>query len=529
MATAFVPIRLSSSRLPEKHLLPIGDRLLLGWVVHRLKQARTVERIVLCVPDEPLSDKVASFARDAGVECFRYLGDVNDVIGRLTAAARHYQADVCVLASGDCPLLVPETIDGLVDALQQQHARLANFAAWEGRGPIHEGMLVAERSLWEEANAFPQAPALREHHFIPLRFPEYGFPSFATASFLDKPIYYRIKHRISVDTASDLEFMRDMHRRLKAAGQEFTLEHVLTLLEREPALAERNRHVKQKGLKDRSLRLVMVATAAGRYGMGNLMRALDVSRELVDRYGMGVAFRVWDHTAAEYVQRAGFTVSDVGDPPSFDLDASACDAVVLDLNKQVELSEGHVALLRGKSNRPVIVIDNVHGAAKLATKIIVPTAHHSRDLAAPRVLSGAEFVVVRAVVRALRVGASPFAARKFILVDGRDPSQRAQCEKHLAAVRAHEPGLIVRWMEAFDDSFPVLLAQARYLVAPFGVSAYEALYLGTTPVVFARDRQDEAGVLRFYMFANDVNAVGRLGNGAARIADEIASCVKLTL
>ena len=529
MATAFVPIRLSSSRLPEKHLQTIGDRSLLGWVVHRLKQARTIERVVLCVPDEPLSDKVAAFARDADVECFRFIGDVNDVVGRLTAAARHYQAEVCVLASGDCPLLVPQTIDGLVEALQNQRVRLANFSARDGAGPVHEGLLVAQRTLWEEAEAFPQAASLREHHFIPLRFPEYGFPSFSSAAFLDKPIYYRVKHRISVDTASDLEFMRDMVCRLARAAQDFTLENVLTLLEREPELAARNRHVKQKGLNDRSLRVVFFATAVSRYGMGNLMRALDVSRELVDRYGMGVSFRVWDPAAAEHVRSAGFAVSEVGEPPSFDLDSVSCDIAVLDLNCNIELSERHLRMLRGAAQRPVVIIDNLQGAAKLADKIIIPTAHHARDNDARTLVNGAEYVVIRAAIRAQRAHTADPSQRSLLLVDGRDPQQRSTAEHYLDLVRKDEPRLTVRWVDKFDETYPALLAQARYLIAPFGMSAYEALYLGVVPVVFGRESHDEASIMRFWQFAADRNAVARLGSGAVRIADEIASCIQLTM
>ena len=108
---AFVPVRLTSSRLPEKHLRIIGDRTLLEWVIKRLQDAREIDQIVICAPNEPESRFLETFALKEGVDIFIFKGDVNDVVGRLTQAAVIYEAEICVLASGDCPLISSFSLD----------------------------------------------------------------------------------------------------------------------------------------------------------------------------------------------------------------------------------------------------------------------------------------------------------------------------------------------------------------------------------------------------------------------------------
>jgi spore coat polysaccharide biosynthesis protein SpsF len=54
-------------------------------------------------------------------------------------------------------------------------------------------------------------------------------------------------HRWTVDTAEDLHLVREVMARLTPThGEVFGLEEVLALLEREPWIAEINRHVEQK-------------------------------------------------------------------------------------------------------------------------------------------------------------------------------------------------------------------------------------------------------------------------------------------
>ncbi len=230
-AVAFVPVRLTSSRLPEKHLCQIGDRRLVDWVMGRLQAAKELDQVVICCPDEPGVEKLQDF------ELFIYPGDPHDVVGRLTAAAQAYAADICVLASGDCPLLDAAEVDRLVVALRQGgDLALSN----------DEGLQAMQRSVWERAERSSDRFELREHQFPVVKI------------FVDLQVIEagssRLKHRLSVDRKADLEFMEMVYQGCMRHGWPFDLKHAIQLLQLEPDLMKINAHVYQKQLLDKTPR-----------------------------------------------------------------------------------------------------------------------------------------------------------------------------------------------------------------------------------------------------------------------------------
>ena len=303
---AFVPVRLTSSRLPEKHLKFIGDRTLLSWVIKRLKACKELDEIVICVPDEPESEKLKDVCEKEGVNLYVYKGDVNDVVGRLTEASRHYDADICVLASGDCPLLSPETIDRLINFLKENpEYHRAVISGKNGKRPIHEGIEVARREVWELSDRFSDTPELRERQFPVIKVYPEKFSHLKVGRIEDKDVFYSLNHRISVDTPSDLEFMNKVYEELKKRKKDFNLENVIELLKENPELKKVNFHVCRKGLKDKSFKVLFFVSAVSNFGFGNLVRSLEVGTRLVDE-GIGVRFAVLDETAKEMCERKHF-------------------------------------------------------------------------------------------------------------------------------------------------------------------------------------------------------------------------------
>ncbi|KJU83594.1 acylneuraminate cytidylyltransferase, partial [Candidatus Magnetobacterium bavaricum] len=76
------------------------------------------------------------------------------------------------------------------------------FEPINGVFPIHEGIVVARRWMWELAEKLSDTPHLREHHFpvyVQNVYPE-KFAHIKHLSFRDEEVFYSLKHRISVDT-----------------------------------------------------------------------------------------------------------------------------------------------------------------------------------------------------------------------------------------------------------------------------------------------------------------------------------------
>ena len=286
-AVAFVPVRLTSSRLPEKHLKKIGDKTLLEWVIKRLKDCKELDEIVICAPDEPESQKLSEICKREDVKLYIHPGDVNDVVGRLTTAARLHNADICVLASGDCPLLEPSTIDKLVGYLKEHpDVDIADIAPLGDKPPIHEGIFVARRKVWELADKCSDTPELREHQFPVLKIYPQKFARFKKVWLRDKGIFYAINHRISVDTPKDLSFMNRVYKELVAEGKTFDLKNVIELLLRKSEILKINADVKQKEIGDKNYNVLFVIGKCR-----NLLLALEIADYLTS-FGIGVRFLV---------------------------------------------------------------------------------------------------------------------------------------------------------------------------------------------------------------------------------------------
>lgn len=109
-----VPARLDSSRLPGKQLRLIQGRPLLELLVERMRAVSGVRDLVIATTDRAVDEPLVKWAQDRELGVYR--GAHEDVLGRLDAAARHFEADIVVRANGDNPLLAPSvTENGLAE------------------------------------------------------------------------------------------------------------------------------------------------------------------------------------------------------------------------------------------------------------------------------------------------------------------------------------------------------------------------------------------------------------------------------
>jgi len=128
MTTAvFIPVRLDSTRLPQKALREIAGKPALQYLIERLKLAQSPDLIVICTTTEPGDAPLQSLADAAGVELFR--GDKDDLLARFHAAAEHYQVGLIINVDGDDLLVDPEQVDAVAQLLKDSGA---DFITCEG-------------------------------------------------------------------------------------------------------------------------------------------------------------------------------------------------------------------------------------------------------------------------------------------------------------------------------------------------------------------------------------------------------------
>lgn len=311
---AFIVARLSSSRLPNKQLRKIGEKRLLDWTIKSLKRSNFLDKIVITTVNEDGNRPLGKVAEEHGVDIFWFNGDANDVVGRLRQASDVFKADIPVLISGDCPLIYAPSLDKLIaKAKEEKEIDFVEFCPKNGRAVIHEGIGVYRKRCWVVADELSKEASLREHHFpiVHLR-PDI----FKGVCIMDEDIFYKLKHRVSVDTLADLEFMNAVYDELKRRGRDFNIKNVVELLLEKPEFMEINRDVHQMRIDEKQKKALFVVNSEE-----NLKLFFDLAYELTKK-GIGVRFYTENKRLIGEIENRGFGVVDNLNNGEFDFKIS---------------------------------------------------------------------------------------------------------------------------------------------------------------------------------------------------------------
>jgi spore coat polysaccharide biosynthesis protein SpsF len=138
----FIQVRLGSTRLPSKALLPFAGSTVIS---HVMKALHTVPAEIYALVTDAASAE--ALRGEASAESFEvFVGPGEDVLARYCGAARLYGADRVIRATGDNPLTSPALVAG-IRALHDAHgADLSHYLGnpWgTGVEVIESGVLFA--------------------------------------------------------------------------------------------------------------------------------------------------------------------------------------------------------------------------------------------------------------------------------------------------------------------------------------------------------------------------------------------------
>jgi spore coat polysaccharide biosynthesis protein SpsF len=530
---AVIQARMSSSRLPGKVLMPIAGEPLLWHLVHRLRQCRTVDSIVIATSTDARDDALEALCTQEGIVCVR--GSLDNVLDRYRLAAERTGARTLLRITGDSPLIDPGFIDYLVSGFAGTDADYVQLEP--GARCAHEGVDVFSRRAldWLTTHASDD-PVAREHvtSWFKLH-PE----AVKTA---DLPEYAPLateSARLSVDTTDDVAFIRAVYDRLGAAPGEAALTDVLQLLRDEPSYREINAHVRQKVMTQRERHAIVCCQGGGSAGLGHVRRSLSLARALRDIHGIGVTFAAPEEIAA-MISAAGFAVrSDM--PPAALAMERKFDLAVVDVKDR--LSRADVAALAAEI--PVVaVIDDSSDRRLAATHAYYPPVPQARELSwagsacKPRI--GWEWCILGFdPARAVR---QPEAGRIVVSMGGADPlGLTAIALEALQQVRSPfqadfvigpaftAPEILASRIDrtgpAFHASMDVsnlaeLFARSELALVAFGVTAYELAALGV-PALYLPASEDHLRSASIFV-AGGAGEVLPLRATLAQIAQAIA-------
>ncbi len=119
----FIQVRLGSTRLPSKAVLPLAGATV---IQHVMRAVRPVEAEVHALLTDPASaERLSSLA--AAEEFLLFVGSPEDVLARFCAACRQYEVDRVVRVTGDNPLTSGKLASGILAVHDEARADLSHY------------------------------------------------------------------------------------------------------------------------------------------------------------------------------------------------------------------------------------------------------------------------------------------------------------------------------------------------------------------------------------------------------------------
>jgi spore coat polysaccharide biosynthesis protein SpsF len=236
---AIVSARMASSRYPGKAVAPLAGRPLLEVLLQRIASSPVLDSVALATSTLPENRVLLEIAQRLGIPAFQ--GDEEDVLRRHVDCARHMGADHVVRVTGDNPLTDLETMERLI-ALHLE--KDADYTYVPGDALLM-GILseVVSRSALERS--WDRGDARHRSELVTLYIKEHP-AEFRIATATLPARLYRPEYRLTVDEAEDVTLMQSIFERLAAPGKAVSTREAIALLDREPALARLNAHLRHQ-------------------------------------------------------------------------------------------------------------------------------------------------------------------------------------------------------------------------------------------------------------------------------------------
>ncbi len=240
---ATIEARMTSSRLPGKVLLEADGKPMLWHLVNRLKQVKSIGKIVLATTDRSTDDVLMDFAGEVGILAFR--GSEANVMSRVIGAAKFADADIIVEVTADCPLIDPLLIEQTIQVFLNNECDYVSNSHIRSY-PIGMDTQVYKLSTLQRSYSMTQEPLDQEHVTRHIRLHPQLFRLITLAA---PPDLHWPQLALTLDEKLDYELLKNIIEYFGAKNRCFSCrETIELLLNVHPEWVGLNRSVKRKGL-----------------------------------------------------------------------------------------------------------------------------------------------------------------------------------------------------------------------------------------------------------------------------------------
>ena len=223
-----VQARVGSSRLPNKVMKKLEDKIVLQHVIDRLKLSKYANEIIICTTQKREDDVISDFCLINKIKLYR--GSELNVLERYYDTAKHYNTDIIVRVTSDCPLIDVSYIDMMIDYFLKSDLNYLG-PKYFGKHKFPDGFNgeVFWFDILEEA--YLNAKDNQKEHVT-----TYIINKYKKEDFVYPILYKRYKNlnfsnlHLSLDTEFDYKMMQDIFRNVYLKKNNFSLEDVLKYL-----------------------------------------------------------------------------------------------------------------------------------------------------------------------------------------------------------------------------------------------------------------------------------------------------------
>ncbi len=249
MTVLVIQSRLSSTRLPEKALLPLRGKPVLAWVFAAMKKVKA-DRYFLAT-DYDSEARLKTVAEENGFECFA--GPKDDVLRRFCMLIEQTEADTVLRVTGDNPFLFYEAASATISRFSELKC---DYFTYSGL-PHGSGVEIFDAHSLLKAEKLTQDPYDHEHVGPAL----YNHKDVFNAVFEKAPEqWFYPQLRTTIDTAEDYRRAQFIAEKLES-----------------PAEAEKIIKAAEKSQK----KILLVPSVKKGHGTGHLRRCISLMKDIL--------------------------------------------------------------------------------------------------------------------------------------------------------------------------------------------------------------------------------------------------------
>ena len=233
-----IPVRLGSSRLPNKALLPLENKPVLQHIIDRIKNV--VDDFIIATTTLEQDSKIVKFCQDKNYKCMR--GENENVIQRIINASLIYEKDIIIIdISHDCPLVDPKHISDMINILKKENLHYVSNVV-ERSWPDGFDVQVYKRSTLIKAQKLITNPI----HYLHAGWNILNYSqNKSKIKFYPAPDAYRYpKWGLCLDTVEDYELLKIIFKYFKNRS-DFSAKAIINFLKANPELLEINKNVRR--------------------------------------------------------------------------------------------------------------------------------------------------------------------------------------------------------------------------------------------------------------------------------------------